>query len=91
MIRPDLAVCQQAKTATARAPAAAAGGAQAVVDVLQVEAARKLIAGRGRVGQDGAAVRAAVDLHAHADGARVRAVRQEAHLAGHHPRTQSLK
>ena len=53
-----------------------------VIDVLEVVVRGELVAGRCGVADDAVRVGAAVQLHPHADGARVLRVRDEADLGG---------
>ena len=67
----------------------AAAEVGAVVDVLEEDVRRELVAlGRGVGGHAAGRPRAAVQLDAHADRPRVAAVGQEAHLGRHHRRHQ---
>ena len=75
------AVDEDAEPALVARPAAAFAAPAAVVDVLQVDVRRELVAPGRRVRHHAAGrPRAAVQLHAHADRPRVAAVGQEAHL-----------
>ena len=66
---------------------ASAAEAVSVVDVLQEDVRRELVAlGRRVRGHAAGRPRAAVQLHAHADRPGVSAVGQEAHLGRHHRR-----
>ena len=76
----QIAIRQQAQPA-AQQPAILAHAA--VIDICQPPAGRELVAHRGGVLGYGAVVRTAVQLDAHADGARMHAVREEAHFARH--------
>ena len=61
-----------------------------VVDILQVDLGGELVSLHHRVGLDRTGVGTAVHLHSHTDSARVLAVREEPHLAGHQSGLQVL-
>ena len=62
----------------------------AVIDILQVDLGGELVPLHHLVGLDRAGVGTPEDLDPHTDGARVFAVRQEPHLAGHQGGLQAL-
>ena len=83
----QIAIRQQAQPA-AQHPAVLAHAT--VIDIRQPPAGRELVAHWGGVLCHRAVVWTAVQLDAHADGARMHAVREEAHFARHGRRIQVL-